>query len=188
MPHPGPVELKIGDTTIGTHKRLPDFGFTATPNKQVSVQRSQTGKLFVNKLYEKYTIEISGLSQEQFEDLRFEFRKDVFIDLLSLVKRKEVFSGDGSTTIFFTSRRMRLDDVILIPPEAFTPPGVTVTGITFSNTATQGKLNFVTPPASGTDNVVVEYFPIINGTITDMTSNFDWTRDEETWSLNFEEG
>jgi hypothetical protein len=188
MPHPGPAELKMGDTVIGTHKRLPGFSFTASPTKAQSIQRSQTGKLYTNKLYEKYTINISGLSQEQFEDLRFEFRKDVFIDLLSIVKRKEVFSGDGSTTIFFTSRRMRLDDFILIPPEAFHPPGITVTGITFSNTATAGKLDFVSPPASGTDNIVVEYYPIINGIISEMTSTFDWTRDEENWNLTFEEG
>ncbi len=188
MPHPWPSELKIGDTVIGTHKRLPEFSFTANSKKAQSIQRSQDGTLYTNKLYEKYTIDITGLSQEQFEDLRFEFQKDVFIDLLSIVKRKEVFSGDGITTIFFTSRRMRLDDIVLLAPEAFHPPGTTITGITFSNTATTGKLNFVTAPASGTDNIVVEYYPIVNGIIAEMTSTFDWTTDEESWNLTFEEG
>ena len=188
MPHPFPAELKIGDTVIGTHKRLPEFSFTANPKFGQSNRRSQDGTLYTNRLYEKYTIDISGLAQEQFEELRFEFRKDVFIDLFSIVRRKEVFSGDGSTTIFFTSRRMRLDDIVLLAPVAFHPPGTTIAGITFSNTATAGKLDFVTPPASGTDNIVVEYYPIINGIISEMTSTLDWTTDEETWNLTFEEG
>ncbi len=181
-----PVLLKIGDTEIDVHRRYTEGGFTAVPLKKVSVARSQSGKLFVNNLYEKYTIKMKGLAQELFEDLRFEYRKTSFIDLLSIVNRKEKFNGDGSTTVFTLSRRQRLDDTDALPV-AFNPPGVTVTGLTFSNSVNGGLVTFVSPPASGTDNIEVVYFPIINGSITEMSDDFNQFRDEENWDLTFEE-
>ena len=181
-----PILLKIGDTEISIHRRYTEGSFTATPLKKVSVARSQSGKLYVNKLYEKYTVKMKGIAQELFEDLRFEYRKTSFIDLLSIVNRKEKFDGDGSTTTFILSRRQRLDDTDALPI-AFSPPGVTITGVTFSNTISGGEVVFVSPPASGTNNIEVVYFPIINGSITEMNDDFNQFKDEERWDLTFEE-
>ena len=180
-------DIILGDVTINVHRRLPSNAFTATPIKKVSVQRSQDGTLFTQKLYEKYTISMRGLAQELYPDLRFEYRKTDFIDLFSIVNRLEKLSGDGSTSVFTLSRRQRLDDSEALPL-VFTPPGVTITsGLTLSNTATVGQIEFPSPPASGTNNIEVIYFPIINGTISEMNANWNQFRGEETWDLTFEE-
>ena len=180
-------DIILGDVTINVHRRLPSNAFTATPIKKVSVQRSQDGTLFTQKLYEKYTISMRGLAQELYPALRFEYRKTDFIDLFSIVNRLEKLSGDGSTSVFTLSRRQRLDDSEALPL-VFTPPGVTITsGLTLSNTATVGQIEFPSPPASGTNNIEVIYFPIINGSITDMNDNWNQFRGEETWDLTFEE-
>ncbi len=180
-------DIILGDVTINVHRRLPSNAFTATPIKKSSVQRSQDGTLFTQKLYEKFTISIRGLAQELYPDLRFEYRKTDFIDLFSIVSRLEKLSGDGSTSVFTLSRRQRLDDSEALPL-VFTPPGTTITsGLTLSNTATVGQIEFPSPPASGTNNIEVIYFPIINGSISDMNSNWNQFRGEETWDLTFEE-
>ena len=182
-----PITLKLGDITIEVLRRLPSNAFTATPVKKSSVQRSQDGTLFTQKLYEKYTISMRGLAQELYPELRFEYRKTDFIDLFSIANRLEKLSGDGSTTIFTLSRRQRLDDTDALPL-VFNPPGITITsGLTLSNTATVGQIEFPSPPASGTNNIEVIYFPIINGAVSEMNSNWNQFRGEETWDLTFEE-
>lgn len=181
----GIPNIKIGDTTIVPIRRLPGSAFTANAILRRSTNRSQSGKLFVQTLFERYEVGINGLSQELYADIREEYERDEFIDLFFITDRKEVFSGDGSQVDFFTTRRVRLDDTLILP-KAEHPIGVDDTGdATFVNEAARCKVTFGTPPASGTNNIAIRYFPIIKGVITELSSEFEWATDEETWSLTF---
>ena len=180
--------LIIGGTEITVTRRLPASAFTASAKKALSFQRSQDGTLYSQKNYEKYSIRIRGLSQDLFEDLREEYQQDTFIDLYSIVNRKEVITAPGTTRLFLTSRRIRIDDdaaaVVVESPE-----DTVITGISISNPAgaTQGHVLFTGATPSLDDQVVVRYYPIIEGQIVDLPSDYDWVRDEETWDLLFEE-
>lgn len=181
--------LRIGDLTITATRRLPQTAFTATSTKKQSFQRSQTGKLYTQRLYDKYSVRITGLAQDLYEDLRFEASKDSFTDLYSIANRKEVFSATGTTRMFLTTRRIRTDDNAALATVEH-PAGTIVSGVSLSNPAgaTQGHVIFTgLTPSAGTNNVVVRYFPIINGSIVELESDYSWTRDEETWSMVFEE-
>lgn len=184
-----PLPLKIGDLTIVPTKRLPSNAFTAVAHKQLSFQRAQNGKLYTQKNYEKYTVRIQGLAQDMYPDLRYEYQKDVFIDLYSISNRIETFSASGLTRLFLSTRRIRDDDADASPIVEH-PIGTVVSAITWSNPlgATQGFILFTgITPTTGTDNIKIKYFPILSGQIVEMDSDFDWTAGEENWSLIYEE-
>lgn len=184
MTQPGLANILIGDTVVTPLRRLPSSSFTANVIKRQSTKRSQTGKLFAQVLFQKYEVEVSGLSPNLFEDLRRESERNEFIDLSFITNRKEFFSGDGSQTVFLTSRRMRLDDANVATIVEH-PVGTTITTVTLANTATQGQVTFDTPPASGTKNIVIRYFPIVKGIITEFDSVWDWVVGEESYTFIF---
>lgn len=186
MPQPGLADILIGDTIITPQRRFPSSNFSAAPIIRRTTQRSQSGKLFAQTLFQKYEVQVDGLSLNLFEDLRREYERDQFIDLSFLTNRKEFFSGDGSQTVFLTTRRMRLDDAN-VATIVETPPGTIVTAVTLSNTSTQGKVTFTTPPSTGTNNIVVRYFPIISGLITEFDSTWNWVQGEEDYTFTFSE-
>ncbi len=182
--------LKIGDTTLAPLQRMGNPGFTASPTKVINGQRSQSGRLFTNELYTKYTIKVSGLALDLQEDLRREYERSDPIDLFSIVNRLEVFDADGTNAVFLTSRRLRLDDNNALPV-AEHPIGTVVTAVTFTSAAgaTQGSFTFITgsTPSAGSQNVGVRYFPIFSGQILEFDSDYTWSEDEETYNLVFEE-
>ncbi len=185
----GIPNIIIDDVTIVPLRRLPSTAFTAPLTLRQSNVRSQSGKLFVQTLFKKYTINITGLSQELYEDLRRVHESAAFVDLFSIVNRKEVFTGDGVTTEFFTTRRIRIDDAENVAAIVETPPGTVIApaDLTITNTSTRGSVVFdLGPPAIGV-SIVVRYFPIVRGVITTFDSTTDWTRGEEVWSLIFNE-
>lgn len=180
--------LKIGSLTIAPLQRLPSSKFTAVVKKVQTAQRSANGQLFINRQYSKYTVQISGLAQTLFEDLRYLHEQDGALDLYSLANRKEVFSPSGATTTFFTSRRVRLDDSA-VPPSVEYPEGTVLASSTYSivNGVTNALLTFGSVLPAGT-NTVIRYYPIIRGYITDYpTADYAWDRGEESWSIVFEE-
>ncbi len=185
----GVPNIIIDDVTIAPLRRLPGSAHTANLTIRGSNIRSQSGKLFVQTLFKKYTIALNGLSQELYEDLRRVHEDAAFVDFFTIINRKEVFTGDGITTEFFTTRRVRLDDVENVATIVETPPGTVISPVdlTITNTATRGSIVFdVGPPAIGA-SIVVRYFPIVRGVVIDLQSSLDWTRGEETWALTFEE-
>lgn len=184
MTFPGLADILIGDTVIDPRKRFPGSSFTANIIKRQSFKRSQSGKLFSQTLFQRYEVDVSGINGDLFDDLRREFERDEFIDLSMITNKKEFFSGTGSQTVFLTSRRFRLDDnnVAVIAEH---PVGTIVTAVTLANLATQGQVTFTTPPSSGSNNIVIRYFPILKGIITEMDSTWDWTVGEESWSFTF---
>lgn len=184
----GVPNIIIDDVTIQPLRRLPSSSHTANLVLRQSSVRSQSGKLFVQTLFKKYTIALNGLSQELYEDLRRVHESSTFVDFFTIVNRKEVFTGDGTTTEFFTTRRIRIDDGD-VAPIVETPPGTVISPstLTITNTATRGSVVFdLGPPAIGV-SIVVRYFPIVRGVITVFDSSLNWVRGEETWSLIFEE-
>jgi len=187
MPFPGLANILIGDTVVDPRKRFPDSNFTANVIKRQSTKRSQTGKLFAQVLFQKYEVVVNGLTGDLFDDLRREFERNEFIDLSMIVNRKEFFTGTGSQTVFLTSRRFRLDDVTNVGVIVEHPVGTVVTAVALANLAIQGEVTFTTPPSSGSNNIVVRYFPIISGIITEFDSVYNWVRGEEDWSFTFSE-
>lgn len=178
--------LIIGSTTIQPLQMLPSESFQANPLKKLTLLRSQSGKLYSQKSWEKYIIRVSGLAYGLFPSLRHEYERDDFIDLYSIANRKEVFGASGTTNTFLTSRRIRRDDDLLTPI-------VLVGGITTSSTfvsaagTTQGSFTPAGGLISAGVQVEITYYPIINGQIGEMTNNWNWEKGEETWSLTFEE-
>jgi len=185
MPFPGLADILIGDTVIDPRKRFPSSSFTANVIKRQSFKRSQTGKLFVQTLFQRYEVDVSGVKGDLFEDLRREFERDEFIDLSMIVNKKEFFSGTGSQTVFLTSRRLRLDDPTNVGVIVEHPVGTIITAFTLANTSTQGQVTFNAAPSSGSNNIVIRYFPIIKGIITEIDSTLDWVAGEESWSFTF---
>lgn len=180
--------LIIGDVTLQPLQWTPSNSFTASATKKITLVRSQSGKLYSQKSYEKYSVKISGVAYNLFPELRRQYERDDFIDLYSIANREEIFSGTGLTKGFFTTRRVRTDDALLYP--IVHVAGVTASGITVSVAAggTMGLITFTgSTPASGTNNIDVTYFPIINGQISEMESDWDWVKGSETWRLGFEE-
>ncbi len=184
----GIANIIIDDVTIVPVRRLPTSAFTANLVLRQSNARSQSGKLFVQTLFKKYTIRINGLSQELFEDLRRVHESAAFVDLFSIANRKEVFTGDGSTTEFFTTRRIRIDDgdvaaIVENPAGSVISPS----NLTITNTSTRGSVVFDLGAPTNGSSIVVRYFPIVRGVITVFESTLNWVRGEEVWSLIFEE-
>jgi len=180
--------LIIGATSITATRRLPSQAFNAVCKQKLSGMRSQTGKLFTQFLYEKYSVKVSGLSQTLYEDLRHEYQRVGFIDLYSISNRKELFTATGTTLQFLTTRRIRIDDGS-VAAQVENPPG-TVVNASFAVSAggTQGLVTLTGGTVViGTDSVVVRYFPIINGQIMEFDNGYDWINDQETWNLLFEE-
>ncbi len=187
MPFPGLANILIGDTIVDPRKRFPSSKFTANVIKRQSTKRSQTGKLFAQVLFQKYEVTVNGLSGDLFDDLRREFERNDFIDLSMIVNRKEFFSGTGSQTVFLTSRRLRLDDPANVGVIVEHPVGTVITAFTLANLATQGQVTFDVAPSSGSNNIVIRYFPIISGIITEFDSSYSWAQGEEDWSFTFKE-
>jgi hypothetical protein len=179
--------LIIGGVSISPTRHLPSTAFTAVAKKSLSFQRSQNGKLYSQRNYEKYSVKVQGLSQTLYEDLRYEYCQDAFIDLYSIANRKELFIANGATSQFLTSRRIRTDDGNTLATTE-NPVG-TVVSATYA-VATGGTQGLVTITGSTPSNgsiIAVKYFPIINGQIVEMDSDYDWINDTESWSLRFEE-
>lgn len=185
MPFPGLANILIGDTVIDPRKRFPSSNFTANVIKRQSTKRSQTGKLFVQVLYQKYEVVVNGLNGNLFDDLRGEFERNDFIDLSMIVNRKEFFTGTGSQTVFLTSRRFRLDDLVNVGVIVEHPVGTVITAFTLLNLTTQGQVTFTVAPSAGSNNIVIRYFPIIKGVMTQFDSGYDWVQGEEDWSFTF---
>lgn len=181
-------QLIIGDVTLQPLRMLPSNNFTASASKKITMLRSQSGKLYSQKSYEKYSIRVSGIAYDLFPQLRRQWERDDFIDLYSISNREEIFSGDGITMSFLTTRRARTDDILLYP--IVHVAGATASGITVSVATgnTQGLITFTgATPAAGTNNIDITYFPIVNGQIAEMESEWDWVKGNETWRLTFEE-
>jgi len=178
----------IDDVVIAPLRRLPSSSLTTNLLLKQSGVRTQSGKLFVQTLFKKYSIELSGLSQELYDDLRRVHESANFVDFFTIVNRKEIFTGDGTTTEFFTTRRIRIDDAD-VAAIVETPPGTVIApaDLTITNTATRGSVVFDLGAPSNGASIVVRYFPIIRGLMSVFTGSFDWIRGEETWSLTFEE-
>lgn len=184
-----PIDLIIGDTTLSPLQRLPSSAFTANITKITNSQRSQNGTLHTNTLYKKYVVNISGIAQTMVAQLRYEQEKDEFIDLYMIVNRHERFTTSGITNMFTTSRRMRLDNDD-IRPEIQYPIGTTIpsTSITsLANSTNTGTFILTFVPTAGTNTIAIEYYPIISGIISEMSSTYDWVQDEETYNLTFQE-
>lgn len=180
--------LIIGGLTISPLRRLPQSKKRVAPTRAQVIQRSQNGTLFIQRLFSKYSIPISGVAQTLFEDLRYIYEQDDPVDLYAIVNRKELLTITGLTNRYTTSRRIRIDEN---PVKAIVeyPEGVVMASsqYTITNTSSQGVVTFNSVLASGT-NAVIRYFPIIKGYITDFNdSSYDWTTDEETYAFNFEE-
>jgi hypothetical protein len=183
-----PPTLLIGSTTISATRRLPSQAFQAICKQKLTGVRSQTGKLFTQFLYEKYSVKINGLSQTLYEDLRYEYQRVGFIDLYSIQNRKETFTAAGTTLQFYTTRRIRTDDgnataTVENPPGTFISASYAV-----STGGTQGLITLTGGTVIiGAAAVVARYYPIISGQIMEFESTVDWVNNEEIWSLLFEE-
>lgn len=183
------LDIIIGSTTLSPLQRLPSTAFTANITKIINAQRAQNGTLHTNTLYKKYNVSISGIAQTMIAQLRYEQERDDFIDLYMIVNRHERVNASGTTNTFTTSRRMRLDDDNITPtiqyPIGTTIPSTSISSLT--NSTLTGTFVLTFTPTGGTQNLAIEYYPIISGIISDLTSSYDWTQDEETYNLTFQE-
>jgi hypothetical protein len=177
--------LIIGDVTVVPIKRLPSSAFTATPIQARSVVRAEDGTLHVTDKFTKHIIGISGLAQDTIEDLRFEYEKPETIELHSIVPRRERFSPAGLTSQFTLSRQTRLDQPVAVqfPIGTF----VTVSLVVAGNSGSFGTIDVGFTPPAGTNTLLIDYYPIFVGVISNMTSEYSWVDDEESWDLVFDE-
>jgi len=179
--------LKIGNLTIDPLHRLPDSKFTSAPVRTQTTVRTQTGRLVVQRQYTKYSVQITGLAQTLYEDLRYLNEQDAEIDLYSIANRKEVLTITGLTQTYFLTRRVRQDEDVVSAVVEW-PEGTALAASTWSilNGSTNATLTFGSVLPAGT-NAVVRYFPILGGYITEFDSDYDYVQDEESWTLTFDE-
>lgn len=182
-----PPAIIIGDTVLTPTRRLPTSAFTANSTKVRNTSRAQDGSLVVTDLYEKYTININGVSQTAFPKLRYEYQRNDFIDLYSIVPRFETVSPSGTTNSFVVSRRVRLDDTSIAPVVEY-PLGTNLVGTSFSfvNNTTTSSVTLTFTPSAGV-TVGVLFYPIFLGVIASMTSDYDYQNDTESYNITFEE-
>ena len=185
-----PIDLIIGHVTLSPTQRLPSSAFTANLRKVINGQRAQSGRFHTNTLYKKYEVSISGVAQTLIPDLRYEYERDDLIDLYMIVNRIERLNSTGTTSNFYVSRRMRLDSGEVTPIVEF-PIGTQLASTSISaltNTSSEvGQISLTFNPTTGTNTILVKYYPILTGTIISMSANFDWTTGDETWGLVFME-
>ena len=170
--------ISIGSTTLDT-----PVGYKAKENKLEFFERTPYGVLIINRNTNAesqpisvYSFEISDVVNSKMLAIKAEVAKIgnlYYIDYLQIV---EVLSGDASTKIFYTQRRM----------SGATPvPIVTLTGATKIVTVTEstnpladnvyakadvsGRARFIfgdTPPDVD-DNIIIQYEPKFSIRITD---------------------
>lgn len=181
--------LIIGDLTIDPTRRLPDAKFSTAPTKSQASLRTEDGSLFIFSRFTKYSVKITGLSQRGYDDLRYLYEQDDALSLYSIVRRKEVLTMTG-VTLYYTTRQIRTDDAS-VTAQVEWPEGTVLTSGTYtlvgSTTTNRGAVIFNSAIPAGQE-VVIRYFPIISGYILSMDqADYDWTQDEESWGLTFEE-
>ena len=178
----------IGSLTLGVLQRLPSSRFTPTAKIQKKATRAEDGTMFSSRGWEKYSVAITGLAQDSFEDLRYEYQRTDAIDLYFIAPRKELLSPSGSTNNMFVSRRFRLDDADFYPIVQY-PVGTSLPAAsrTFANTTLYGQVALTFTPVAGTNTFLVKYYPIIAGEIMSLDTDYEWNEDSESYSLVFEE-
>lgn len=182
-----PIDLIIGDTTLEILQRLPSAAFTTNLRKVTNAQRAQSGTLHTTNLYAKYEIQISGIAQSLVPELRYEYEKDELIDLYMIVNRLERISPSGATTSFATGRRMRLDNDYIRPVVEY-PIGTQIAAASITaltNSTSTGLITLSFTPTAGTNTMIIKYYPIISGIISEFSGDYDWTQDEESYNLTF---
>ncbi len=181
-------KLILGDLTFLTTQMLPSFSYNEVTDKNVFTRRTPTGALRTQSNYKKIRSIISGLSLGDFPDLDLECEKDQFIYLSSIKPRMEKFSGDGATTIFYISRETRLDTGYKAQVEhpagtlKAEGPDYSIANVNNGDTL-QGEITFSTAPASGTDNLVVTYYPYLLVCVTDCNTVWDDWKSELVWQV-----
>jgi len=129
--------IAIGATTLDT-----PAGYTHHPIKFQTYRYSLNGSLIVNRSVtpedqpvDKYTFEITDIVNSKLRELEAEFKHIGNLDYIDYIQIQEVLSGDGSTTTFYTKRRMSADTPV---------PVVTLGGVAKTET-----VNNLTDPAAG---------------------------------------
>ena len=184
--------ITIGDITIAEEQMLPSFSYVEAPQKVAHARRSGDGTLRTQTLYRKYQTVINGISFDHFPGLERECEKDVNVNLSSIKTRLEKFSGDASTTIFYLTRQTRVDvnykavvehpvGTVLTETTDYTIANVVESGVL------KGKITFTTAPASGTDNIAVTFYPLLEVFVTQCALSWNEWQGETGWQIVCEE-
>jgi len=176
-------EITIGDTTLDR-----PVGYIHDPKKLETHERSIRGNLITNRAVtaedqsvSKYHFEIPGVNNSEMFNIKEEVAHIGNLDYVDYFKIMEVLSGDGSTKIFYTQRRMSgatpLPEVSLggvsktVTVTDDTDPGA---GNVYAKADVNGRARFIfgdTPPDID-NNIVIKYEPKFNVHILDYSHTY----------------
>ena len=176
-------EITIGNTTLDR-----PAGYIHDPKKLETYERSIRGKLIINRAVtaedqpvSKYPFEIPGVNNSEMFAIKEEVAHIGNLDYIDYFKIMEVLSGDGSTTTFYTQRRMSGDTPVPEVSLGGVSKTVTVTndtnpgtGHVYAKTDVNGRARFIfgdTPPKTD-NNIVIKYEPKYYIHITDYSHTY----------------
>jgi len=184
--------FKLGDITVQEAQMLPSFSYVETARKVAHARRSANGTLRTQRLYQKYQTIINGVSIDHFPGLEREYEKDANVDLSSIKRRMELFAGDAATLIFYITRQTRVDTnykaVVEYPIGTVLTEGVDYTVANVTNGGVlKGEITFTNPPATGTDNIAISYYPILSVYVTQCNLTWNEWEGQTGWQIVCEE-
>ena len=160
----------IGSITLDTPK-----GYTHEPIKLESYERTIKGNMIINRSVtsedqpiDLYRFEITDIVNSKLRELEAEFRHIGNLDYVDHIQIEEVLSGDGSTTIFYTQRRMSGDTPVPIVTLDGVSKNVIVTddtnpepGNVYAKADVDGRARFIfgDTPTDANNNIIILYEP-----------------------------
>jgi hypothetical protein len=162
--------IKIADVELDT-----PIGYTHDPIKLETGEYSIGGILIINRTVtpedqskSRYTFVITDIVNSKMLDLKAEVAHISNLDYIDYLQIVEVLSGDGSTKIFYTQRRMSGDTPVPVITLDDDPKTVTVTELTnpdpdniYAKADVNGRARFIfgDTPLSKDDNIIIQYEP-----------------------------
>jgi hypothetical protein len=167
--------MAAGEITIGNTILDRPVGYIHDPKKLETYDRSINGKLIINRTVtaedqpvSKYHFEIPGVNNSEMFTIKEETAHIGNLDYIDEFKIMEVLSGDGSTTIFYTQRRMSGDTPVPEVSLGGVSKTVNVTddtnpeaGNVYAKVDVNGRARFIFGdiPPDIDNNIVIKYEP-----------------------------
>jgi len=162
--------ISIGSTTLDT-----PIGYTHDPDKLETYDRAIRGNMIINRSVTGedqpisiYRFEIADVINSKLFDIKAEAVHIGNLDYIDYLQIVEVLSGDGSTKIFYTQRRMSGDTPVPTVSLGGVSKTVTVTndtnpgaGHVYAKANVSGRARFIfgDTPSDADDNIIIQYEP-----------------------------
>ncbi len=162
--------IVIGNTTLDT-----PVGYFHEPIKLETGEYSVGGILIINRTVtpedqskSRYHFEIADIVNSRMLAMKAEAVRISNLDYIDYLQIVEVLSGDGSTTTFYTQRRMSGDTPVPVITLGGVSKIVTVTndtdpgaGNVYAKADVSGRARFIfgDVPPNANDNIIIQYEP-----------------------------